>query len=251
MTPSRPCGTWARNAAADLSASLRALMLPGRCGACDRPTDGPLCRACLGACAPPAGPCCASCGAAWTRARRDGEACGRCRRFGRPWSFEVAAAMWRYRGPARQIVHAFKYGGRQDALAPLGALLAGTPRASPLVHAGRRALVVPVPARKASRKRRGYDQAVGLALAFAQRARLPCDPRALRRRREEGPQAGRSRRARRRQAAAAFRAVPYRVHGRRVVLLDDVLSTGATADAASRALLCAGALEVSVLTLAT
>jgi predicted amidophosphoribosyltransferase len=159
--------------------------------------------------------------------------------------------MWRYRGAARQIVHAFKYRGRQDALAPLGAMLAGAPRAAPFVHDRKRALVVPVCARRASRKRRGYDQAVGLALSFAQHARLPCDPRALRRRREDGPQAGRSRVARRLQAAAAFRAVPYRVDGRRVLLIDDVLSTGATADAASRALLCAGACEVSVLTLAT
>jgi ComF family protein len=159
--------------------------------------------------------------------------------------------MWRYRGPARQVVHAFKYRGRQDLLAPLGAMLAGVPRAAPLVQGRASTLVVPVPARRTSRRRRGYDQAVGLALAFARHARLPCDPRALRRRRDDGPQAGRSRRTRRRQAAAAFRAVPFRVHGRPVLLLDDVLSTGATADAASRALLCAGAREVNVLTLAT
>lgn len=159
--------------------------------------------------------------------------------------------MWRYRGPARQLVHAFKYRGRQDLLRPLGALLAGTPRAAPLMRRGRSPLVVPVPARRASRRRRGFDQAVELALAFAHRAHLSCDPRALVRRRQDGPQAGRSRRERRRQAAAAFRAVPYRVQARHVLLLDDVLSTGATADAASRALLCAGATEVVVLTLAT
>ena len=159
--------------------------------------------------------------------------------------------MWRYRGPAREIVHAFKYRGREDALAPLGVLLASAPRAAPLVHGAVRPLVVPVPARRASRRERGYDQAVGLALAFARRARLPCDPRALVRRRQAGAQAGRSFRTRRRQAAAAFRAVPFRVNGRVVLLVDDVLSTGATADAASRALRCAGARDVSVLTLAT
>jgi len=251
MTPSRPFGTWARNAASDLTASLRALMLPGVCAACGASSSGPLCPACLGACVPPLGPCCVACGAGWSRARAGDGGCGRCLRFGRPYAFAAAVAMWRYRGPVRQVVQAFKYRGRQDALAPLGTLLAGAPRAAPMMHAGPRVLVVPVPARRISRKRRGYDQAVGLALAFAQRARLPCDPRALRRRRQDGPQAGRSRQARRRQVAAAFQAVPFRVEGRSVLLLDDVLSTGATADAASRALLCAGAREVSVLTLAT
>ncbi len=120
------------------------------------------------------------------------------------------------------------------------------------VTGGRQApLVVPVPARRASRRRRGYDQAVGLAQGFAREARLPLDTDALRRRREEGPQAGRSRARRRRQAAAAFRARPARVQGRHVILLDDVLSTGATADAASRALICAGARSVRVAVLAT
>ncbi|HTE06814.1 MAG TPA: phosphoribosyltransferase family protein, partial [Planctomycetota bacterium] len=120
-----------------------------------------------------------------------------------------------------------------------------------LVSGGAPPLVVPVPARRASRRQRGYDQAVGLADGFARALGLRLDPRALVRRREDGPQAGRSRARRRRQAAGAFRARPARVHGWRVVLVDDVLSTGATADAAARALLAAGARSVRVAVLAT
>jgi len=147
-------------------------------------------------------------------------------------------------------VHAFKYHGRQDLLAPLGRLLADSPRPAWLAEGRPRPLVVPVPARRASRKRRGYDQALGLAAAFAAARHLRCDSRALVRRRQSGPQAGRSVRRRLLQAAAAFHARPAHVWGLRVVLIDDVLSTGATADACTRALLLAGATSVSVITLA-
>ena len=114
-----------------------------------------------------------------------------------------------------------------------------------------RPLVVPVPLRRASRRRRGYNQAAGLARGLAARLRLTADPAALRRRREGEAQAGRTRRQRRRQARAALAACPWRVHGRHVLLVDDVISTGATADAAARALRLAGATHVDVLTLAT
>jgi len=177
--------------------------------------------------------------------------CGRCLRFGRPFAFDSAAGLWHYRGNVRLLVHAFKYGGRQDLLQPLGERLARCPRTAALAAGSCAPLVVPVPARRASRRRRGYDQAIGLALGFTRAARLQLDTGALRRRREEGPQAGRSRESRRLQAAGAFQARPARVQGRHVLLLDDVLSTGATADAASRALLCAGALSVRVAVLAT
>lgn len=151
----------------------------------------------------------------------------------------------------RRLVHAFKYHGRQDLLAPLGRLLAESPRPAWLAAGRPRPLVVPVPARRASRKRRGYDQAVGLAAAFAAARHLRCDSRALVRRRQTGPQAGRSVHRRLLQAAAAFHARPAHVWGLRIVLIDDVLSTGATADACTRALLLAGATSVSVITLAT
>ncbi|MGQ0553943.1 MAG: ComF family protein [Planctomycetota bacterium] len=151
----------------------------------------------------------------------------------------------------RQLVHAFKYGGRRDLLAPLGRALADVPRAAALWDGSASPLLVPVPARPRSRKQRGFDQAEELAVALAGRLGLPCETRALLRRRDSGPQAGRSRRQRRWQAAVAFRASPLRVSGRSILLVDDVLSTGATADSAARVLRRAGALRISVLTLAT
>jgi ComF family protein len=150
------------------------------------------------------------------------------------------------------MVHAFKFEGRADVLLPLGRLMAGHPVVGAWARAARRARLVPVPAGAASRRRRGYDQAVllarGMSLALGRRL----ETGALRRRREPDRSQARSAVAdRRRRLGASFAARPHRIWGRHVLLVDDVLSTGATADAASRALRCAGARSVGVLTLAT
>jgi ComF family protein len=150
------------------------------------------------------------------------------------------------------MVHAFKFEGRADVLLPLGRLMSGHPVLGAWARAARRARVVPVPAGAASRRRRGYDQALILARGLAQASGRRLEARALRRRREpERSQARTAAADRRRRLGASFAARPHRVWGRHVLLVDDVLSTGATADAASRALRCAGARSVQVLTLAT
>jgi len=95
---------------------------------------------------------CPRCGAPWTP--RNAPGCGRCARFGRPFAFTHAAALWHYRAAARRVVHAFKYGGREDLLAPLGRLLAAAVRPGVLAAGPPAPLVVPVPARRASLRRR-------------------------------------------------------------------------------------------------
>lgn len=237
------CARWVGSVCSEAARGLLELLLPGSCAACRREGPGPLCADCARRCRRPPGPACPACGARWSAGR-----CGRCRRFGRPWAFDGACALWVYAGTVRRLVQAFKYEGRRDVLRPLGRQLAADPRCA---AAGGACLVVPVPARARSRRRRGYDQARELAQAYAEALGLPCEPRGLRRRRQGGPQAGRSIRRRRRQAAGAYRARRSCVAGEHVVLVDDVLSTGATADACARALRLGGALSVRVVALAT
>ncbi|MDG2149156.1 MAG: phosphoribosyltransferase family protein [Planctomycetota bacterium] len=148
-------------------------------------------------------------------------------------------------------MHAFKYHARRDVLRPLGVRMARSARAASVVAQGQRLLVVPVPARRKSRRRRGYDQAVDLATGVASVLRAPLEREALRRRRQPALSQAETRGDfRRRQLRGSFSARPGRVLGRTVLLVDDVMSTGATVDAAARALGLAGAQAVFVLVLA-
>jgi ComF family protein len=111
------------------------------------------------------------------------------------------------------------------------------------------AAVVWVPLGRRRRIERSYDQAMLLAGALARAARRPLLRGTLRRIRETPPQVGHDRAARARNVAGAFAASPS-VAGRDLVLVDDVVTTGATAEAASRALRDAGARSVLVAALA-
>jgi ComF family protein len=113
------------------------------------------------------------------------------------------------------------------------------------------AAVIPVPLSRGRRRERGYNQAELIARAVAREAGIPLRARVLRKTKERPPQAGLSAAARRSNVASAYHArLPLSLRGKSVLLVDDVLTTGATAEAASRALLRAGAGAVDVLTLA-
>ena len=147
-------------------------------------------------------------------------------------------------GPLADAVHALKYGDRPALARPLGRWLAA--RVS--LPAG--AVVVAVPLGRRRRLTRGYDQASRLAEHLARASGVPRLVGALRRVRETPPQVGRSRAARAANVAGAFAADPLRVAGKELVLVDDVVTTGSTAEAAARALLAAGARRVTVVALA-
>jgi ComF family protein len=145
-----------------------------------------------------------------------------------------------YRLVARDLVLALKFGRRTPAARPLGTLLADA-----VLAAGRPGdLLVPVPISRARFHRRGFDQADEIARVVASRTGIERDARALVRHRDVAPQSGLSRSRRRRNPRGAFRAVRARVEGRCVLLVDDVVTTGATAGACARALRRAGALRV-------
>jgi ComF family protein len=111
--------------------------------------------------------------------------------------------------------------------------------------------VAPVPLHPARLFKRRYNQAAELARPLARQHGLAYLPDVLVRRRQTGSQAGKSGGARRRNVAGAFEVrAPTSVTGKAIVLIDDVLTTGATAEACAKALKSAGAASVDLLVLA-
>lgn len=215
-------------AASTLSAPLLAFALPQRCPGCGSGAEPErvLCAACLAAIPPLASPLCARC---LVRGR---EPSG-CRRHAR---HEVWAARI-YDERAARLVHAFKYDARPAVAGVMAEQIAAAlpPRLAP-------DLVTQAPLHAARRRERGFDQAATLAAALAERLAAPFLPDLLRRVRATRPQVGLSERARRENLAGAFVvAHPGRLAGRSVLVVDDVLTTGATLDACLETLADAGA----------
>jgi ComF family protein len=223
-----------------LASALLDLFYPPRCAACGAPLGGseeePFCPVCAGA-VDPVPPGCVRCGLPGPAAL-----CGAC--HAHPPAFSGCRAGGLHGGPLADAIHRLKYRDRPALARPLGRWLAGRVGLPP------GAAAVPVPLARARRLARGYDQALLLARALAGCAPgLELLPRGLVRERDTPPQVGRSREERVGAMRGAFRALPE-VRGREVVLVDDVVTTGATADACARALLRAGAMSVQVVSLA-
>jgi ComF family protein len=151
----------------------------------------------------------------------------------------------RYTGAVAQAIQRLKFEDAAWVARPLASLI------RPLVAALRGSVdvVVPVPLHVARLRARGYNQAALLARHAARRL-VPVDHGALTRPRDTPAQRRLTRAQRLENLRGAFEAQPRRVHGRRILLVDDVLTTGATAAACALALRCAGAPEIHVLTLA-
>ena len=154
-----------------------------------------------------------------------------------------------FSGPVRAALHQLKYAGERRLTAPLGGAVAARWR---VAGAGGE-LFVPVPVHPERARRRGYDQAVLLASEASRHLRLPWLA-ALDRTRNTSPQFDLGRRARRTNVAGAFAvagsAQAAQVHGRWIVLVDDVVTTGSTLVACAEALYGAGAIAVSAVTVA-
>lgn len=231
-----------------------ALVYPQGCAACgrlsvERRADWPACAACWGATRLFEGDetLCWKCGApAGGEVPDEVRPTVRCRRCD-PEEFDAARACGLYERALRAAV----LGMKRDPFVPtrLAALLREAARRAPLDAA---TLVVPVPLHPARERERGFNQAALLASALAKGGRLRLDPGSLARvEHSERHRAGMDARARRESVEDAFAVTrPRLVRGERVLLVDDVFTTGATASACATALKAAGALEVYVLTAA-
>lgn len=208
----------------------------------------PVCRACLAEPEPFLAECfCQSCRTPFANACALDErgVCGLCRRGLR--GFDAAYCFGSYDGALRDLIHIYKYGRVKTLCRPLGALLA---KGLPLDE--RFDVMTPAPLHWSKRWQRGFNQSELLARELRRRRGLTL-VNALRRVRPTKAQAGLSNTARRRNVAGAFeireRYAPL-VQGKRVLVVDDVLTTGATGAACALALKRAGAARVAILTLA-
>lgn len=142
-----------------------------------------------------------------------------------------------------------KFGGRHRLAGPLGRLaFERCVRSGDLTAP---AAVVPVPLHRGRRRERGYNQAALIARSVADSLGVPMRARILLKAKERRPQSELGAGGRWTNAAGAYRArVPRCFEGRRILLVDDVLTTGATAEACTQALLKGGVRTVDVLTVA-
>ncbi len=173
--------------------------------------------------------------------------CAWCRRTGP--AFDQARSVVRYGGAAKSAIHALKYHHGIHLRRDLADLLAGG------FAAHYRGLsidaVLPVPLFPTRERERTYNQAALLATALAGRIDSHAEPRLLQRIRDTGSQIRLTARERRRNVRDAFAVrFPEHVEGRRLLLIDDVMTTGCTCHEAARALKRAGATAVFVLTVA-
>ena len=221
------------------------IVFPPRCPLCGAATAGQsgLCTACWNELAIPGEPSCALCQRPFGASIPDGSICAPC--LASPPRHDGIAAGTLYNDASRKLVLTFKH-GRRIALAPMLArfILA---RLSPVV--GPDWLIVPVPLHRWRLWRRGYNQAalLGRELARARGATLLVD--GLIRRKQTPPLGGLGRTARARMLGGAIALNPRRgaqIRGARIVLVDDVLTSGATTSACVSALKRAGAAEVVI-----
>jgi ComF family protein len=165
-----------------------------------------------------------------------------------PPAYGRARAVARFEdGPARTLVHRLKYSDRAELAGPIAGWMA---RAGVDILADAD-LLAPVPLHALRLWRRQFNQAAALAAEISRRTGKACDQTALRRVKATRSQVGMSRTQRAENVQGAFRAAEgAALRGLNVVLIDDVLTSGATANASARALLRAGAKRVDVLVFA-
>jgi ComF family protein len=187
----------------------------------------------------PVSAACARCGLPWVRPVARCLSC-----LARAPPYRAARAPYEFGGAIARAIRRLKWGRLPELGRPLGRLL-------PAEALGSGDCVVPVPLHVRRLRARQFNQAALLVLGSAGERRLPpLELGGLERVRDTPPQSALGLAERRANLRGAFRALPDRVRGRRVVLVDDVLTTGATAEACTEALLDGGAAEVVVLTLA-
>ncbi len=242
-------------------------MFPSNCRICEEPLTRisrlPVCQQCLDSIHPLRGRLCSVCGervlSSEATSASVGDAgedeplqCPLCRLAAPP--FARAVAYGNYQGGLRELVHMLKYGGVFPAAKVLGKMVAEAMAGLEPVLGDSVIVVIPVPLHKSKRRQRGFNQAeliARAALKFCAADRFHLAGNVFLRKRDTDSQIGMTTHQRRENMRGAFAVSSAgEVNGKEVLLVDDVLTTGATAAECARVLLRAGASRVWVATAA-
>ncbi len=246
----RPMLSWVGMRLGEIASRGLDVIYPRVCGGCGGVPEGRgmhLCWDCLGDAVYVRDPFCSHCGDPVDGAVHHEFTCSWCRRT-RP-AFALARSAVRFRGTMKQVIHAFKYERGCHLAGDLGGLLAGCVRAhfADLSFDG----VTYVPLHPKKGRERSYNQSRLLAVSVARKLGLRVEHRCLRRVRLTSTQTRLSAEERKANVRGAFQAVtPEWIEGRRLLLVDDVMTTGATVNECARVLMQAGAYSVHVVTVA-
>ena len=232
-----------------LQSIIRAIY-PPQCVACESLTDASfgLCAACWSDTAFISGLVCDKCGTPLFGDEADGVVlCDDCMTVARPW--DQGRAVMAYSGVGRRLILGLKHSDRTDLVPALAGWMAQKAGDFPLSDT----VIVPVPLHWSRLLRRRYNQSAMLALALAKKLDVPVSVDGLLRVKRTKPLDGHSRDARFAALSDALTANPARagqITGKAALLVDDVMTSGATLAAATEALRQAGAVNVSIVTLA-
>ena len=227
-----------------LFGQLLDLIFPPRCAICKKKDPNMICDDCLSKAVFIKAPICRTCGKPRNKYFA-GDLCEDCSREVMP--FELARSVVLYDGAMKEAIHKFKFEGKRSLSKPLARfLLAYLERGD--IPVGKIDVIVPLPLSGKRQMKRGFNQSELLAEEIARRFLIDVDNSSLRKVKDITPQFELSREKRLSNVKGAFSSLP--MTGKKVLLIDDIYTTGATVREASGALKSAGAGDVYVLTLA-
>lgn len=213
-------------------------LLPQDCLLCGASSgETLLCRACEADLPRPPLPACPRC----ALPNSHGEVCGRC--LARPPYYDATSAAFRYAFPIDKLVQSFKYGHRLALASYFGRQLAW------LSEIGAADLIIPLPLHPMRLRERGFNQALELARPVGKACRIPIDERSCSRIRHTAIQADLPWRERARNVRGAFHCTSD-FTGKRLLLVDDVMTTGSSLNELARTLKLHGAAQVALLVVA-